>query len=172
MVDENLQVCFKEEYCLDLSNKSNLIVQLTKTQQPQINLLTNPLTRQINLFKSEIKLYENGHNATLMLTALFFSSLQPSAQTWRTKCCCLVSSRLPCTTLCTGQPFRSPRPATSGKDLSQVCSWPSSAIAIDSRQVLIQLSWMVCRTRYLKQSIFLIYTSLLLKRWTNGLEKF
>ena len=87
MVDENLQVCFKEEYCLDLSNKSNLIVQLTKTQQPQINLLTNPLTRQINLFKSEIKLYENGHNATLMLTALFFSSLQPSAQTWRTKCC-------------------------------------------------------------------------------------
>ena len=87
MVDENLQVCFKEEYCLDLSNKSNLIVQLTKTQQPQINLLTNPLTRQINLFKSEIKLYENGHNATLMLTALFFSSLQPSAQTWCTKCC-------------------------------------------------------------------------------------
>ena len=67
MVDENLQVCFKEEYCLDLSNKSNLIVQLTKTQQPQINLLTNPLTRQINLFKSEIKLYENRHNATLML---------------------------------------------------------------------------------------------------------
>ena len=30
-----------------------MIVQLTKTQQPQINLPTNPLTRQINLFKSE-----------------------------------------------------------------------------------------------------------------------
>ena len=54
MVDENLQVCFKEEYCLDLLNKSNLIVQLTKTQQPQINLLTNPLTRQKNLLKVKL----------------------------------------------------------------------------------------------------------------------
>ena len=66
MVDENLKVFFKEEYCLDLSNKSNFIVQLTKTQQPHVNLLTNPLTRQINLFKRASYFRERSSSSLFM----------------------------------------------------------------------------------------------------------